>query len=340
MSLLGAGAGRAAEVTVKGTVLSGKIVDVVKGGVKMQTVYGDGTLTIPFADIEAIESDQRFIVLYGDDESTGGRLLGVEGGALIVGDAREEASPIPYDSIQSAQNEDEAGRSMAWLRRQLRYWNGNVSFGFDAKQATTDTTTIVSTWLFERRKKPWRFVTSGRYFYDIERQKGQGSNTLDNEIRGDMRAEYDLFDDVFSFGTASGEYDEVEQVSFRGIPKGGLGYRLFNTEKFLLQADLGAGWVYERYFGGDDNNYWTAVFGAETRYALPFGSTFRASAEYLPAVDDWTTDYLIRSTASISAPLTDKLSLQLAVYDEYDNSPAEDTERNEFKTSLSLGWDL
>ena len=132
----------------------------------------------------------------------------------------------------------------------------------------------------------------------------------------------------------------MEQLSFRGVPTAGLGYRLFDTENALLQVDLGGGYVYERIFGGDDNDKFTAVVGGEARYKLPIQSTFRASVEYLPAVDDWTDDYLIRSSASITTPITDHLSLKLSILNEYDSTAADDTDNNELKTSLALGWEL
>jgi putative salt-induced outer membrane protein YdiY len=330
----------AADITVKGTTLSGKIADVTRGGIELETIYGSGVLTIPFADVEAVESEGRFLVLYGEDDVAAGRLLGVDEEVLLVGESPEDTQRVPFDAIVSAQNEDEASESMAGVRRRLRYWKGNLAFGFDAKQATTDTTTLTTSWLLERRKKPWRWVLSGRYFFDTEKQKGEDRSTLDNELKGRLRGEYDLFQRVFAFGTYSGEYDEVEKLSFRGVPTAGLGYRLVDRENALLQVDMGGGHVYERFFGGDDNDFWTAVFGTEGRYELPFGATFRADAEYLPAVDDWSDDYLIRSSASISAPLTDRLSLQLSVFDFYDSTPAEDTDHNELKTSVSLGWSL
>ena len=330
----------AAEITVKGTTLEVRIVDVEKGGVKVETVYGSGVLTIPFEHIEAIESSQRFLVLHSGDQVASGRLLGVEEGVLLVGESPDDAQRVPFDAISLAQNEKEASETMAWLRRSLRHWTGNVGFGFDAKQSTTDTLTLVSTWRFERHRRPWRFLTDGRYFFDTEKQKGQDRSTLDNAINGRMRLEYDLFDSVFTFAGSTGEYDEVERLSFRGTPNAGLGYRLIDSERALLKVGIGGGWVYERFFGGDENDYVTAVFGFESRYELPFGTTFRADTAYLPAVDDWTNEYLIRSSASISAPLVDRLSLELGLTNEYDNAPAEDTDRNEFRTMVTLGWEL
>ena len=171
-----------AEITVKGTTLSGKIADVTKGGIQLDTVYGSGVLTIPFADIEAIESERRFLVLHGEDDVTAGRLVGVDEAALLVGESPDEAERVPFDSIQSAQNEEEASETMAGLRRRLRHWSGNLAFGFDAKQATTDTTTLTSSWLFERRQKPWRWVLRGRYFFNTEKQKGEDRSTLDELV--------------------------------------------------------------------------------------------------------------------------------------------------------------
>jgi hypothetical protein len=215
----------AASIAVKGTTLTGKIVDIEAGKVLFETIYGSGTLEVPFADIEAIESEGRFHVLHGDDEVAVGRIVGVGEGVLLVGENASDATRVAFDTIVSAQNEAEAGQLGANMRRSLRYWTGNVAFGFDAKQATTDTTTLTSGWLFERRKAPWRFLLSGRYFFDTEKQKGEDSNTLDNELKGRLRGEYDLFERAFTYAGWGGEYDEVEDLSIRSVPTGGFGYR-------------------------------------------------------------------------------------------------------------------
>ena len=62
--------------------------------------------------------------------------------------------------------------------------------------------------------------------------------------------------------------------------------------------------------------------------------------DYLPAVDNFTTDYLLRTEGALTAPLIDPISAKFVVRDEYNNQPAAGAERNSlFLTlALSLVW--
>ena len=54
-------------VTVKGTVLEGKVTSVSAKQITMTTIYGKGEVAIPTADVTAIETDEPFHVFRSDD---------------------------------------------------------------------------------------------------------------------------------------------------------------------------------------------------------------------------------------------------------------------------------
>ena len=58
--------------------------------------------------------------------------------------------------------------------------------------------------------------------------------------------------------------------------------------------------------------------------------------DYLPAVDNFTTDYLLRNEAALTAPLIDPISAKFAVRDEYNNQPAVGANRNSLFLTLGL----
>ena len=92
-------AGRADEVTVKGTVLSGTVTAVTSDGIKFDTVYGEGTLTIPYANIERLVTEKDFDTMYGEDGKSVGRLVGFDEGTLLVGEDPESATRIAVATI-------------------------------------------------------------------------------------------------------------------------------------------------------------------------------------------------------------------------------------------------
>ena len=139
----------------------------------------------------------------------------------------------------------------------------------------------------------------------------------------------------------------MEASSIRAIPKAGFGVHIIRFEekdgkpRHFWDADVGGAWVYEDFFGNgqnDPNRYAAIAFGTDIFVTLPLGMTLASRGEYLPAVDDWQDDYLLRGKATLAYPMTEWLSLTSSVIDTYDNTPAEDTDQNSL--TLAAGVSL
>jgi putative salt-induced outer membrane protein YdiY len=329
----------AGEVSVQGEVLEGKVAGVTAEGVQFETIYGKGAILIPYASIERLESDASFVVLYGDTGEAHGRLLEVSGDELLVGDDPETAVRVATGEIfRSFGKEEFEASGIEALRSRYRYWKGNFDFGFAATQATTDTTSVDVGLQVERRKAPTRLLLRGRYRYSVQEKQDEPSDTVENDVRGLLRGEYNVTQRLFVYGSATAEYDEIASLSIRTVPKGGAGYRFWQSTKGFLSGDVGFAYVYQRYFGGDTEDYPAVSFGSELEYLLPYSMKFTALGEYLPSVEDWTGNYLLRGTAALAVPMLSWMDLKLTVFDEYNNRPAADTKRNRltFTAGLSL----
>ena len=103
-----------------------------------------------------------------------------------------------------------------------------------------------------------------------------------------------------------------------------------------LSGRSGSGRVYQRYFNGGTDDYFTILFGGDLDAGLPYDSRLRLSAEYLPAVTAWQQSYVIRATADWTMPILGWLDFKLSILDTYNNQPAEDTDRNSFTTLAGL----
>jgi porin len=58
------------EITVKGTVLRGRVLERATNGIRFETVYGTGEILIPYDDVEALRIDGKLQDLSASDEST------------------------------------------------------------------------------------------------------------------------------------------------------------------------------------------------------------------------------------------------------------------------------
>jgi putative salt-induced outer membrane protein YdiY len=329
---------RADRVVVKGTALEGTVVSISSKVVEMKTIYGDGTLKLKLSDVTAIETEGVFHVYHGDAEATG-RAIAVEGETLRVGDALGRGEPVAVGAVVAVQNE-RPGEGGLFDRLELAYpyWSGNFDLSLNYLDSTVNSLNFATGFALRRDKAPSRFLLGASYYRSTsESSTDDDESVLASELRGFTRYEYDLTPRLFAFGSLEGEHDGVERLSVRAVPKAGLGYKLWQrAEKSFFAVDAGGAWVYERYFGGDTNDYFGAAFGAQWAYELPYGALWTGRVDYVPSVDDWLGDYIARGETSFLFPLSEHFAFKTTLIDLYDATPAEGAESNSFQTLVGV----
>jgi len=329
--------GLADEVTVKGTVLRGTVLGVTSDTMELETEYGKGNLKVPLEDVEAVVTEGHYTVLHGEDGRTRGRLLGTVDQHLLVGEDPDSASRIAAATIIMGRQDEDADTTMVEaMRSYWRYWHGNLDFGLGLRQATTDTFNMNFGFKADRKKAPTRLIFESTYSLGTEKAEGLPERTLDNELKGLARGEYDLTERWYSFASVDGEYDEIERLSIRSVPKAGVGYRIFKSETATVSLETGGAYTYQRYFGGVTEDFPSVVFGGTAEAKLPYGAAFTWRADYLPSLLNWTEDYLIRTSASLSVPIVGFLAFKATVANEYNNMPAAGAVRNDLSALVGL----
>ena len=329
----------AAEVFTKDRGLQGSVLGVTAEGVEFETIYGKGAIVIPWVDVQGIRSDKEFLILFAEAGTAVGRIWGLEDSRLIVGESYETVTRIPVEQILHSITRDQYDTSrLDRLRVRYRYWNANFDLAFGFTDATTNTTSLSSALELRRQKKPLDFFFGAYYFFQSSKKSGESRVTDENRLLGRARLDYDLSDRTFAFGQISAEYDEIQNLSLRTDPVVGVGYRFVDREKLMISGRSGPGYVYQRYFGGDVEDYFTILFGGDLEADLPYGSKFRIGAEYLPDVSDWQGNYLIRTFADWTMPIIGWLDFKIAVFNIYNNRPSDDTDRNTLTTTAGLSF--
>jgi len=344
--LLAAGAARADQVTSKGTVLHGKITGVGSSSVTFEPEYGKGSITIKWADIEDLSTDGNFQVLYGDEE-TDMPLQGFSDGKLLTGTTREGATPIDVSTIVIGFPIGPEGPG--WvdrMRSTWRYWDGEFDLAFNLQRATINTKGLMVGLKTTRKKDGNRLLFNATYRYATTQEKNQATTTTQDQWYGILRDEQDVwFPRFYLFGSGEATYDAIQHLSIRGIPKAGVGYTFFEEQldedrRNFFSGEVGGAWVYERFFGGDHNDFFAIAFGALAGYYLPYGAHLDGIASFLPAVDNFTTDYLIRTAVGLTLPVVNPISAKFTLLDEYTTPPAPGADRNSLVLAfgLSIGW--
>jgi hypothetical protein len=262
MALLAVSA-RADEVTSKGTKLRGKVTGLGSKGLTLEPEYGSGALVIDWEDVEDVYTEGDVQVLRLDDTEVIAPIKGKRGDAILVGE-----ETIELATIHSAVGIGPDGPT--WrdrMRSRFRFWDGHFDLGYTLQRSTIDTRGLSIGFETTRSRAPTRLIIGSTYRYGTEDKKGTPETTTQNELKGWIRGEYDLTERIYIFASADGEYDEIEKLSIRTVPKIGAGYAIFlenldEKRQNFLKAEAGGGWVYQKYFGGVDDNYFTIAFGA------------------------------------------------------------------------------
>lgn len=335
------GGALADQVISKGTTLRGKITALDSAGIAFSPEYGTGSLSIRWEDIDNVETEGPFQVLYGDDGESNAPLRGVREGRLLT-----DSDQIDLESIHSGQPLGADGASLRdRMRSRWRYWDGSFEAGVNVHRATADSTGVVLALRAERAKAPTRFALGAGYRYGTQKGKGEERRRALDQILGSIRGEYALSPRIYGFVSGDATYDGIQRLSVRGVPRAGVGFVFWEKEipggrRDFVQADAGGAWVYERYFGGSDGDFASVASGLLASYHLPYGTRFDFKLDYLPNVGDFAGDYLLRGEAGLGVTLLDPFGIRISIIDEYDSTPAAEADQNSLYLSLALsvGW--
>ena len=333
------------EVTSKGTVLHGKVSALTSAGITFAPEYGTGSLVIKWKDIENIKTDAPVQILYGDNLEADAPLQGFSDGKLQAGTQTVDVSTIASGKPLGAGGLSFTDR----MRSAWRYWDGNFDVGLNVQQATTDTTGFLIGLQTVRTKDPTKFTLGASYRYSTEKKSGESSSVIQDQATGLIRGDYSFTPRFYGFASGDAMYDAIQKLSIRAVPKAGLGYvfweaQLAEDKRNYLQGEVGPSYVYERYFTSarppTDRDYFAVAFGLLAGYYLPYGAHADWRLDYLPAVNDFTGQYLLRNAFGLTVPLIDPISAKFSLLDEYNNRPATDANHNSLYLTfgLSIVW--
>jgi putative salt-induced outer membrane protein YdiY len=310
---------------------------------RFETLYGEGTILIPFDRLQEIRTQRTYVIRYEEGGQATGRIWGIQDQKFIVGEDIGSAKLVPVVSIQSGISNEEYEKSFfKRLKSQYPNWTAGVDFGFSYETGAVEKRKIEIDLFAEYRKRPTRFVFDFRYALelqskvDLETGKESPEVTTKDEFRGVLLGERDLGKRIYLFALPIAEWDIPRGINFRFYPTVGLGYRFVEKEKSLLQFQIGAGFVFEDFIAFGTNEYVCAHIGLEGRYEFMRGIVLGGRMWYFPSIENPHENWLFRGEVDLTIPLVDPLALKLRIQDTYDNNPLPEVGHNKFTSSILL----
>jgi len=140
------------------------------------------------------------------------------------------------------------------------------------------------------------------------------------------------------FAASKNEYDEFENLSYRGSLSTGLGYRFFNEPKRRLITRIGPGVTYERFNDPIVNRVTPDLFGElESVWPLYDRTSLEHKTSIYPSLDDLSVFRFV-STSGLLIALDEgeHWTLKFGLRHEYNSRPNTNREKSDYTASVLL----
>ena len=298
-----------------------------KDGDKL-TIKSDllGKVTLPWAAVTEVSSDDPLVVVLDAGESVTGRIATRDGSVEVASEgAARTAKFAEINAIRDSAEQRNYERllSPGWID----LWAGYVDFGLSGARGNADATTLTTALNATRVTRGDKTVA---YFNQIYASAltASGSQVTAEALRGGVsynkNATSKLFVNVFN----DYEYDRFQNLDLRFVLGGGLGYNALKTER--SQLDLLGGMAYNReaFSTPLTRNAAEAYWGNDLSYKL---STVTALRQGFRMFNNLTNTGAYRMNFDLGAVTTIQkwLSWQVSISDRYLSNPVTGRQKND-----------
>lgn len=175
------------------------------------------------------------------------------------------------------------------------------------------------------------------FFLKAAGRYGESDGETDAEsATGDAKYQRKLTERMYAALDGNARHDQLADLAYRARGSLSLGRHFVWTERTVLNAEIGPGYVAQKK-GGETEGF---MAGRAALY-LEFLATDRLqlwhSAEFVQNLED-SAVYFINAEVGLETVLVSNLGLVFTVEDRYDSAPAEGKEGNDLLTTTALSW--
>jgi putative salt-induced outer membrane protein YdiY len=172
---------------------------------------------------------------------------------------------------------------------------------------------------------------------EYNRASEDNRKTVDNAT-GRLKHDYFLTRKIYWYLNGLLERDDIKDINLRTTAGPGLGYQFFEGEFMNLSVEAGPSYVYTNYNHGGSDDWWSG------RWAVKFDRFFFeklfqyyfTNEGYISATD--ASDVFMFTRTGLRFPVHGGFSLNVGWEWDWDNTPAEDTDKSDYRYILSIGY--
>jgi putative salt-induced outer membrane protein YdiY len=326
-------AANAEQVSLKnGDHLSGAIVSMDGKKLVIKTTYA-GDVSIDWAEVSQFSSDKDTLVVTKADKQLISGTVSSEGSDILVATTQGQQR-VPRGDVSTMRSPaDQAAYEKSLHPGMLEGWSGGGNFGFALARGNSETTNLALGFNAERKTTKDAWHVNAASIYSTDEKLGA---TTANTFGGLIRYDYNLGPRWFAYGVFSGMYDELQNLNYRIMPGGGIGFHAIASKVTTLDLLGGLGYTRESYYDGTTNNLLTATLGDEFAHKFTANTTFTQNLYYLPSLNE-TSNYRVNFSAGIATKLNGWLTANANFLDQYVSKPPPGTKNNNVIFTTGLG---
>ena len=325
---------QAEEVSLKnGDHLSGAIVSMDGKKLVLKTTYA-GDVSIDWAEVAQFSSDKQPLVVTKADKQLVSGTVAAEGTDVLVTTA-QGVQRVPRADVTTMRSPaDQAAYEKSLHPGMMEDWTGGGSFGFALTRGSSETTNVALGFNALRKTSTDAWVVNVASIYSADEKLG---NTTANSLGGLIRYDHNLTKRWFVYGAFAGMYDALQDLNYRIMPSGGLGYHAIASSTTTLDLLGGMGYTRESYYNGVTNNLVTATVGDDFSHKLTPSTSITQSLYYLPSLND-TSNYRVNFNFGLATKLKAWLTANANFNDQYISQPVLGNSKNNIIFTTGLGF--
>lgn len=251
----------------------------------------------------------------------------------------EPARPAPVVRPATPPALQPAPRAASAARPDPSRWRGKIEFGFKQESGATESVDFSLRGDTERKIGRNQYRATGRLLYG-EKNDRKSADRYDATFRWRRDFEGDFFSQALTTYLS----DQIKAIDASYEQNIGVGYRVLNRDRHIVNAGVGATGQYRQAVGSDPNVQLLAEFFEDYtykingRFTLTQNSLLQWSDEETGPIADGRQNYKLQFDAALQGRFTDRLSLNLRFEHEFDNSVVKRDARTDQRITSSLGY--
>lgn len=328
-------------VLKNGDRVTGKIVKKDGGNLVVATELM-GTVTIPWASVTDVKSEQELNVALPGGKTAKGKLAVTENRIEVAGQS------APLAEVSAIRNEAEQKAYERLLHPGLKdLWAGYFDIGLSAARGNAKTNTFTTAFNTGRVTRTDKTTVYFNQIYSTASVAGVSSNVA-QAIRGGAgynknftrRAFVNVFNDY--------EYDKFQNLDLRVVLGGGAGYAAIKNDKAQLDVLGGVAYNREKFDnrlrpGSPDNylirNSAEAYWGDEFTYKLSTVTALRQSFRMFNNLTN-TGAYRINFDLGLVTTIRKSIAWQITISDRYLSNPLLGRRNNDILYTTGLRFNF